>query len=119
DIMVSSETARLRSVVVHTPGREVSLVSPDVKQKLLFDDIIFEADAKIEHQNMLALFEKAIGRPEGVIQITDLIQEAFEAADARSHFIQLLLQELPTSNLRAIERRLDRLEPHELLEFAV
>lgn len=119
DIKVSSETGRLRGVVVHTPGREVSLVSPDVKQKLLFDDIIFEADAHEEHQNMLAIFATAIGSTDGVIQITDLIRETFAEENARSHFISLLLQELPSSNLRAIERRLERLAPDELLDFAV
>jgi arginine deiminase len=118
-IKVSSETGVLESVIVHTPGREVSLVSPDVKNKLLFDDIIYEADAKIEHEDMLAIFEIVVGRSDGVIQITRLIREVFEHENARMYFVSLLMQELEAENLRAIEKRLLKLDAEQLLEFAV
>ncbi|MEN9839197.1 MAG: hypothetical protein RL177_676, partial [Bacteroidota bacterium] len=36
-VQVTSETGRLNGVIVHTPGREVSLVHPDTKDDLLFD----------------------------------------------------------------------------------
>ena len=118
-INVSSETGVLESVIVHTPGREVSLVSPDVKNKLLFDDIIYEADAKIEHEDMLAIFEVVVGHDKGVIQITELIRDVFEMELARTHFVSLLMQELEAENLRAIEKRLLKLDADQLLEFAI
>jgi arginine deiminase len=118
-IKVSSETGVLESVIVHTPGREVSLVSPDVKNKLLFDDIIYEADARIEHEDMLAIFEVIVGDNDGVIQITRLIREVFEHESARMYFVGLLMQELQAENLRAIEKRLLKLDADQLLEFAI
>jgi arginine deiminase len=118
-IQVSSETGVLERVIVHTPGREVSLVSPDVKNKLLFDDIIYEADAKIEHEDMLAIFEVVVGESGGVIQITDLIRDVFNQESARMHFVGLLMQELQAENLRAIEKRLLGLDAEQLLEFAI
>jgi arginine deiminase len=118
-LKVSSETGLLKGVIVHTPGREVSLVSPDVKHKLLFDDIIFETDARIEHENMLAIFEVVTNGGLGVIQITDLIRESFQLEAARHHFIDLLMQELPGENLRVISKRLSGLDAEELLEFSI
>jgi arginine deiminase len=118
-IKVSSETGILEKVIVHTPGREVSLVSPDVKNKLLFDDIIYEADARIEHEDMLAIFEVVIGNDNGILQITKLIRDVFENEIARMYFVGLLMQELQADNLRAIEKRLLTLDADELLEFAI
>lgn len=118
-INVSSETGVLDCVIVHTPGREVSLVSPDVKNMLLFDDIIFEADATIEHEDMLSIFEVVVGQTDGVIQITHLIKDVFEQEQARMHFVGLLMQELQADNLRAIEKRLLKLDADQLLEFAI
>ncbi len=118
-LKVSTETGVLESVIVHTPGREVSLVSPEVKNKLLFDDIIYEADARIEHEDMLAIFEVVTGPGDGVIQITQLIRDVFEHENARTYFVGLLMQELQADNLRAIEKRLLRLDADQLLEFAI
>lgn len=117
-IKVSSETSVLQNVIVHTPGREVSLVNPDVKNELLFDDIIYEADARIEHEDMLAIFEVVVGE-QGVFQITKLIRDVFEHENARMHFVGLLMQELQAENLRAIEKKLLKLDAEQLLEFAV
>lgn len=118
-INVSSETGVLECVIVHTPGREVSLVSPDVKNKLLFDDIIYEADARVEHEDMLAIMEVVVGSGDGIIQITRLIREVFEYEHARMYFVGLLMQELQAENLRAIEKRLLKLDADQLLEFAI
>lgn len=117
-LKVSSETGVLKHVIVHTPGREVSLVNPDVKNKLLFDDIIYEADARIEHEDMLSIFKVVVGE-QGVFQITKLIQDVFASESARMHFVSLLMQELQAENLRAIEKRLLMLDADQLLEFAV
>lgn len=56
-INVSSEIGHLNGVIVHTPGHEVSLVNPELKDELLFDDIIFEEDAREEHLDMLDLLK--------------------------------------------------------------
>ena len=60
DINVSSEIGHLQGVIVHTPGHEVSLVNPELKDELLFDDIIFEEDARGEHLDMLDIFKTAM-----------------------------------------------------------
>ncbi|MEO1479127.1 MAG: arginine deiminase, partial [Bacteroidota bacterium] len=99
---VTSETALLRQVVVHTPGEEMSLVAPDNKDDLLFDDILFTDRAREEHQQLCAVFERVVGKPEAVLQIGALLRETFEdadaGADARAWFVAELSRALPARN---------------------
>mgnify|MGYP003110467610 FL=1 len=95
NINVSSEIGLLQGVIVHTPGHEVSLVNPELKNELLFDDIIFEEDARIEHQDMLEVFRTAMQKDGQVIEIIDLLKEVFKKEDARAYFIEQLVKEFP------------------------
>ena len=40
-LSVHSETGVLETVLVHTPGIEMNLVSPETREDLLFEDILF------------------------------------------------------------------------------
>lgn len=119
DIRVSSETGHLAGVVVHTPGKEVTLVSPEIKQELLFDDIIYERDAKHEHLAMIDIFKTAIPKGGEVFEICDLISDTFEQADARAYFIEHLVHRSTNWNLKHIEDELSNLSAKELLDFAI
>lgn len=116
-INVSSEIGHLQGVIVHTPGHEVSLVNPELKDELLFDDIIFEEDARIEHLDMLEIFKTAMPAGGNVIEIVDLIKEVFQHSDARAYFIEHLIKEFPEENLHVIEKELLKLNAEDLLIF--
>jgi len=116
---IPSETDRLKKVIVHTPGREVSLVNPNLKEELLFDDIIFENDAREEHIDMLKIFEVAMPDDGEVIEVLDLARECFGSDEARREFIELMIKEMPEENIRSIEDDLVKLTPEELLTFTV
>lgn len=119
DINVSSEIGHLQGVIVHTPGREVSLVNPELKDELLFDDIIFEEDARIEHLDMLDVFKAAMPADGQVIEIVDLFREVFKQEDARGYFIEQLVKEFPEENLHVIEKEMHKLEEGDLLDFVI
>ncbi|MEL6445725.1 MAG: arginine deiminase family protein [Bacteroidota bacterium] len=120
---VTSETALLRQVVVHTPGEEMSLVAPDNKDALLFDDILFTDRAREEHQQLCAVFERVVGKPEAVLQIGALLRGTFEdadaGADARAWFVAELSRALPARNYARYETDLLALDPDALDRFAV
>lgn len=118
-LSVNSETGRLKSVIVHTPGPEVSLVNPELKDQLLFDDIIYEEDARQEHLYMLKIFKAAMPPDGRIYEIQDLFIECFEQEEARSFFIEDLIQRLSEMNLQTIEDELFRLQPGELLQLVV
>ncbi len=46
---VYSEVGRLRKVITHRPGLEHSRLTPSNAEELLFDDVIWVARAKAEH----------------------------------------------------------------------
>lgn len=119
DLSVNSETGRLKSVVVHTPGPEVSLVNPELKDQLLFDDIIFEEDARREHFHMLDIFKTAMPDDGKIFEIRDLFLDCFEQEEARSFFIEDLIKRLSEMNLHTIGDELSQLAPDDLLQFVI
>ena len=46
---VDSEVGRLRQVILHRPGVELSRLTPDNVRDLLFDDILWAKRAREEH----------------------------------------------------------------------
>lgn len=118
-INVSSEIGMLEGVIVHTPGHEVSLVNPELKNELLFDDIIFEDDARGEHLDMLDVFRAAMPEHGKIFEITDLFAETIHIPDAAAYFIDQLILEFPEENLSVIRDELYDLDPEHLLEFSI
>ena len=85
-IAVHSEIGRLKTVVVHQPGREIDRMTPSMMQDLLFDDILHGARAREEHrrfQQVLRLFAE-------VLEIQVLLEEVLTDPDRR----RLVLNEL-------------------------
>lgn len=118
-LQISSETAPLRQVVVHTPGDEMALVSPANAEALLFDDILFLEEAREEHATLIRLFQAVVGRDDAVVQVTDLLRETFEEAGARTAFVESLIERMPYRNFEAYEDELKGLDTAALLRFAV
>lgn len=118
-INISSEIAPLKKVIVHTPGHEVSLVNPELKDELLFDDIIFEEDAREEHLNMLKVFAAAMPDDGEIYEITDLANDCLESEKVRVGFVDQLVKQLPYENLAAVADELKELNAEKLLRFTV
>lgn len=117
-IQVTSEVGKLKGVLTHTPGPEVSLVSPETKDQLLFDDIIFEEDARVEHLEMLDIIKTAL--PEvSVLEIQDLFTQTFESEEARLYFVESLIVNQKEKNLAPVRKELQDLSPGELTRFAI
>src|SRR5438094_9702991 len=77
---VYSEVGRLRKVITHRPGLEHSRLTPSNAEELLFDDVIWVARAKAEHD----MFAEAM-RDCGVEVFEDeqLMAEALARPEAR------------------------------------
>ncbi|MEX0686373.1 MAG: arginine deiminase family protein [Balneolales bacterium] len=119
NINITSETNRLNAVIVHTPGKEVSLVNPATKDELLFDDIIYEADARKEHLGMLEIFKAAMPHRDGVLEITDLLANCLKDDQARVFLVNKLIEHHPELNLHTIKDELEKLDGPALLEFVI
>jgi len=116
---IPAEAHLLQQVIVHTPGQEMELVAPENRAELLFDDILFLGHARKEHLLMCSIFEKIIGRAEGVLEIEELLLETFRQEEARHTFVNRLCRSLPEQNLGAVEDELKRFSPSDLQRFAL
>ena len=77
---VHSEVGNLRRVMVHRPGLEHSRLTPSNAGELLFDDVLWVARAKAEHD----MFAEAMrDRGVEVFEAGDLLARALAKPEAR------------------------------------
>ena len=73
---VYSEIGKLKSVLLHRPGKELENLTPNILEKLLFDDIPYLKIAQEEHD---AFAQTLINEGVKVYYIIDLVKETLEA----------------------------------------
>lgn len=85
---VSSEIGRLRTVLVHRPGIEIARLTPENKEALLFDDLLWLERAQEEHD---AFIEMMRDRDVEVLYFTDLLIEALADPAVRDDIVARVL----------------------------
>ncbi|MFZ0323241.1 MAG: arginine deiminase [Actinomycetes bacterium] len=87
---VASETGRLRRVIVHRPGLELNRLTPSNRHDLLFDDVVWAARAREEHDAFVATMTD---RGVEVLDYGRLLGEALDDEEAREWAFDRLLNE--------------------------
>jgi arginine deiminase len=82
---VTSEIGRLKSVLVHLPGREIDVMIPPMMNQLLFDDILYGQVAREEHRRFQQLIRFVADE---VLDLQDLLEEIFEDEDVKTHVVR-------------------------------
>ena len=82
---VTSEIGRLKSVLVHLPGREIDDMVPPMMTQLLFDDILYGQVAREEHRRFQQVIRFVA---EEIYDIQDLLEETFEDKDVRDTVVR-------------------------------
>ena len=82
---VTSEIGRLKSVLVHLPGREIDQMVPPMMAQLLFDDILYGQEAREEHRRFQQLIRFVA---EDVVDLRDLLEEVLEDEDAKERIVR-------------------------------
>jgi len=86
---VTSEIGRLRSVLVHLPGREIDMMVPPMMAQLLFDDILYGQVAREEHRRFQQLLRFIAN---DVHDIQDLLEETLEDEEVKERIVRDLAQ---------------------------
>lgn len=88
--LVTSEIAPLREVIVHRPGLELDRLTPSNAAELLFDDVLWSARARTEHD----LFVQTL-REHGVVVhlFGELLAEALESDKGRCFVLDRVVTE--------------------------
>src|SRR6516162_10858913 len=87
---VHSEVGRLRRVMVHRPGLEHTRLTPSNAAELLFDDVIWVARAKTEHD---AFAEVMRDRGVEVFEVETLLAEALVKPEVKDWVCEHILNE--------------------------
>jgi arginine deiminase len=82
---VTSEIGKLKSVLVHLPGREIDLMVPPMMAQLLFDDILYGQVAREEHRRFQQLIRFIA---DDVIDIEDLLAEVLQDEGAKEFIVR-------------------------------
>jgi hypothetical protein len=84
---VHSEVGLLRQVIIHRPGLELSRLTPHNREELLFDDVLWPAKARSEHDGFAdALTSRGIE----VHHFGDLLSETLDIPEARDYVLDRL-----------------------------
>jgi arginine deiminase len=82
---VNSEIGRLKSVLVHLPGREIDEMVPPMMNQLLFDDILYGQVAREEHRRFQQLIRYIA---DDVFDLQDLLEELFDDGDVKERVVR-------------------------------
>jgi arginine deiminase len=86
-VRVTSEIGALEAVICHTPGPELTAVTPTNREDFLYDDIIDLEQARREHHRFKAL----LSRFAEVYEVRDLLAEVFEQPEVRPFLIERVM----------------------------
>lgn len=87
---VHSEAGQLRRVMVHGPGREMERLTPSNREALLFDDVLWVKQARIEHMTFVDAMR---ARGVEVVIFRDLLIETLADPVARDWVLQARISE--------------------------
>lgn len=87
---VGSEVGRLRQVIVHRPGLEMERLTPENRERYLFDEILWVEQAQAEHDLFAAALEQ---RGVVVHHFHDLLEQTLAVPQAREQILEQSLDE--------------------------
>src|ERR1700691_3766183 len=115
---VASEVGRLRQVIVHRPGLELSRLTPRNMTSLLFDDVMWAARAKEEHDVFVqALRDKGVH----VHYYARLLAETLETPAGREFVLDRVCtpENIGPGLVRPVRELADGLESDRLAEYLI
>jgi arginine deiminase len=83
---ITSEFGRLRAIMLHRPGPELEHMTPELRDDLLFDEILWLPGAREEHDAFAAVLRLATG-PDGVLYVEDLLEESLRDEVSRGALV--------------------------------
>ena len=117
-LSVTSEIGPLREVIVHRPGLELDRLTPTNAAGLLFDDVLWAARARTEHD----LFAQALHEHGAVVHHFDeLLAGALQTGDGRDFVLDRTITEsrFGARLAREIRMLLDDADPTMLARYLI
>jgi arginine deiminase len=108
-LSIKSEIGKLKKVIVHEPGTEIEIMTPQTSQNLLYDDILDLETAINEHRELTGILKLH----SQVYEINDLLEQTLADQNQRKELLLSLISEVQAS-----EHLLDKLMPMSAKDLA-
>lgn len=117
-LYVGSEVGPLRQVIVHRPGTELLRLTPETKEELLFDDLLWVRRAQEEHDQFSQALEAAGAE---VLHLDDLLRETLVEPEAKAFVLGQTFDErlLGPAAAPALYDMAESMTPAELAELVI
>lgn len=86
--LVTSEIGRLRTVLVHRPGLAIARITPESKDELLFDDVLWLEKAQEEHDRFTDILRS---RGVEVLYFEDLLRDVLADEGVRKELVETVI----------------------------
>lgn len=86
---IRDEVSPLRQVIVHRPGPELERLTPDTRETLLFDEVLWRERAGRQHDAFTQLLR---GQGVELLELTVLLTELLEDGAARNDLLHAVLE---------------------------
>ncbi|WP_300342931.1 arginine deiminase [Nesterenkonia sp.] len=90
DLFVGSEVSQLQQVIVHRPGTELLRLTPETKDELLFDDLLWVRRAQEEHDQFTHALQQAGAE---VLHLDALLTQTLQVPEAKQFVIDHTVDE--------------------------
>lgn len=101
-LSIKSEIGSLKKVIVHEPGSEIEIMTPQTSEELLYDDILNLHSAIQEHRELTGILKLHAN----VYEINTLLEDILKDGNVKEELLRDLIREMGTS-----EHILDDLMP--------
>jgi arginine deiminase len=115
---VDSEVGRLQQVIVHRPGLELSRLTPQNVDDLLFDDVMWAQRAREEHD---AFAQKLRDKDVEVLLFSELLAEVLAIPEARDFVMERVFNEhtVGPQLVEPLHELADGVDPETMAEFMI
>lgn len=115
---VHDEISPLRSVLVHRPGPELERLTPDTREELLFDEVLWRDRAEAQHRDFSDLLS---GQGVEVLELRDLLVDLVADAELRAQLLEraldpAVLGDIAVQDLRGV---LTAMPPSHLVDVLI
>lgn len=108
-IFVNSEINTLKKVIIHTPGKELELMTPETAEEVLYDDILNLQNALDQHSQLSGVLAK-VARP---FEVKTLLSDILKDKKIHDQIVNTICDKLHTPELKD---ELLELDAHEMTE---
>lgn len=89
-VHITSEIGELKTVLLHRPGKEIENLTPDLLQRLLFDDIPYLPAIQKEHDFFAETLQN---QGIEVLYLDKLLEESLHTPEIKEKFVRQMLKE--------------------------